>query len=66
MAVTFLTNEDEKKFLKTVNGTTPDENGNVEIEAGGGGVQSETIENIWSGTQAEYDAITEKATLLYT
>lgn len=29
---TFLTDEDEKRFVKSVNGQTPDENGNVEIE----------------------------------
>lgn len=32
MPVTFLTNEDEKKFVKSVNGSTPNENGDVEIE----------------------------------
>lgn len=31
MAITFLTNEDEKVFVKSVNGGLPDENGNVEI-----------------------------------
>lgn len=31
MAVTFLTDEDEKKFVKSINNTTPDENGNVKI-----------------------------------
>lgn len=52
--------------VKSVNGNTPDVNGNVEIETGGGGVQSETVENIWVGTQAEYEAITEKSdTTLY-
>lgn len=29
MAITFLTNEDEKLYVKTVGGNTPDENGNV-------------------------------------
>lgn len=32
MSVTFLTDEDEKKFVKTVNGIEPDENGNVDFE----------------------------------
>ena len=31
MAITFLTSEDETRFVKTINGTAPDENGNVEI-----------------------------------
>lgn len=32
MAITFLTNEDEKKFVKTINGLEPDpETGDVEI-----------------------------------
>ena len=31
MAVTFLTNEDESRFVKTVNGVEPDKTGNVEI-----------------------------------
>lgn len=31
MAVTFLTNEDGKKFVKSINNVQPDENGNVEI-----------------------------------
>lgn len=33
MSVTFLTDEDEKRFVKSVNGITPDENGNVEVQA---------------------------------
>lgn len=33
MSVTFLTDEDEKRFVKSVNGITPDENGNVEVKA---------------------------------
>lgn len=37
MAITFLTNEDEKKFVKTVNGVAPDENGNVEVDVPEGG-----------------------------
>lgn len=32
MAITFLTNEDEKLYVKTINGNAPDENGNVKIE----------------------------------
>lgn len=32
MSVTFLTNEDEKKYVRSVNGATPDENGDVEVE----------------------------------
>lgn len=31
MAVTFLTNEDGKKFVKSINNVQPDENGNVKI-----------------------------------
>lgn len=31
MSVTFLTNEDEKKYVRSVNGAVPDENGNVEV-----------------------------------
>lgn len=31
MPITFLTNEDEARFVKTVNGNAPDENGNVKI-----------------------------------
>lgn len=37
MAVTFLTNEDEKKYVKSINGASPDENGNVEVAGGSGG-----------------------------
>lgn len=37
MAITFLTSEDEKKFVKSINGNAPDENGNVEIGGSGGG-----------------------------
>jgi hypothetical protein len=42
---TFLTDEDEKKYIKSVNGQTPDENGNVEIEIpeGSGTVTDEQI-----------------------
>lgn len=36
MSITFLTNEDEKRFVKSVNGMTPDENGNVAIQASAG------------------------------
>ena len=32
MSVTFLTDEDEKKFVKTVNGAAPDESGNVKVD----------------------------------
>lgn len=35
MAVTFLTNEDETRFVKSVNGVTPDENGNVDTSETG-------------------------------
>jgi hypothetical protein len=31
MAFTFLTNEDELKYVRSVNGVTPDENGNVHV-----------------------------------
>ena len=41
MAVTFLTSEDENKFVKSVNGTSPDENGNVEITIPEGGTVTE-------------------------
>ena len=34
MSVTFLTNEDEQKYVRKVNNQIPDENGNVEIEGG--------------------------------
>jgi hypothetical protein len=36
MKFTFLTNEDEKNFIKTINGVIPDENGNVEVAGGSG------------------------------
>ena len=32
--VSVAVEENENKFIKTINGTVPDENGNVEIEAG--------------------------------
>lgn len=32
MSVTFLTNEDEKKYVKSVNGAVPDADGNVEVD----------------------------------
>jgi len=35
MAVTFLTNEDEKKYVKTINDTAPDENGNIVVKGEG-------------------------------
>lgn len=35
MAVTFLTNEDEKKYVKTINDTAPDENGNIIVKGEG-------------------------------
>lgn len=37
MAVTFLTNEDDKKYVKSINGNTPDENGNVNVTNQGSG-----------------------------
>jgi hypothetical protein len=37
MSVKFLTDKDEKKYVKTVNGNAPDENGNVMVQGGGGG-----------------------------
>ena len=37
MSVKFLTDKDEKKFIKTVNGVAPDEKGNVSVQGGGGG-----------------------------
>lgn len=40
MAKRFLTNEDEQRFVKSVNGQTPDEAGNVEIEIPEGGTQN--------------------------
>ena len=36
MAVTFLTDEDAQDFVRSVNGKTPGENGNVEIPTDGG------------------------------
>lgn len=32
MAVTFLTNEDEKRFVKSINDIEPDEKGNVKVD----------------------------------
>lgn len=40
MPITFLTSEDEKKLVKSVNGVVPDESGNVEVEVGGGSLSS--------------------------
>jgi hypothetical protein len=37
MSIAFLTSEDEKRFVKSVNGVTPDENGDITIESGGSG-----------------------------
>lgn len=48
MAVTFLTNEDDKKYVKSINGNTPDENGNVNVT------------NQSSGENADYAALSNK------
>lgn len=37
MPVTFLTDEDEKEYVRSVNGKKPDANGNVAVESGSGG-----------------------------
>lgn len=39
-----------KKAVRTVNGKSPDENGNVEIEEGGGGIANETDPTIYVGS----------------
>ena len=51
MAVTFLTNEDEKKYVKTINDTAPDENGNIVVKGEGiaydntvGGIDATTVQ----------------------
>lgn len=55
MSVTFLTNEDEQRFVKSVNGVTPDKNGNV--SAGGGGtVTDEQIEEAVDAYFTEHPA----------
>jgi hypothetical protein len=52
---TFLTDKDEKGFVKSVNGKTPDENGNVEIEVPEGGNANclLTVETITIGEPGE-------------
>ena len=44
MDVTFLTNEDDKKYVKSINGNTPDKNGNVNVtnQGSGGNVELDT------------------------
>lgn len=44
MSVTFLTNDDEKRFVKSVNGVTPDETGNAQIETGSDGKDGTVVE----------------------
>lgn len=49
MPVTFLTDEDEKRYVRSVNGKKPDANGNVAIETGsGGGAQPD-----WNAAEGE-------------
>lgn len=44
----------DSRYVKTVNGTAPDSSGNVSVP---GGVTSTTITIIWTGTQAQYNAL---------
>lgn len=53
----------DSRYVKTVNGVAPNGSGNVSVP---GGVTSATITVIWTGTQAQYDAIgTKSPTTLY-
>lgn len=54
MSVTFLTNEDEKRFVRKVNEQTPDESGNVEIETAGGNLY--TFRNLLNPNDENYEA----------
>ena len=74
MTMTFLTDADEKRFVKSVNGNTPDENGNVTVEGGGSAVQSDLDQN--DPTQPDYvkgrthwveqeDVLTDKIFLVF-
>lgn len=48
---TYATKADVSGVVKSVNGTTPDSNGNVNISAGGGGGVSTSVANNWSAQQ---------------
>lgn len=56
----------EHQELKTINNQSIVGSGNIEISGGKGNVQSDTVDTIWTGTQAEYDALgTYSDTTLY-
>lgn len=66
MPIIFLTNEDDKKYIKSINGTAPDENGNVEISSSGSGqnavlytAQNPTVEQK-EQARANIDAVSMK------
>ena len=48
---TYATKADVSGVVKSVNGTKPDSNGNVNISAGGGGGVSTSVANNWSAQQ---------------
>lgn len=48
---TYATKSDISGFVKTVNGTAPDTNGNVNISVSGGGGVSTSESNTWTGKQ---------------
>lgn len=63
MAITFLTNEDKTELEQKIEEMGSGSGGNADLT---NVVKSETIATIWTGTQEEYDAITEKSdTTLY-
>ena len=62
-------NEELAKRVKTINGMSPDLNGNVIVssEPGGDYVTASQMGglSLWKGTQAEYDSLTKDSNTLY-
>lgn len=48
MSITFLTSEDAKHFVKSINGNVPDENGNVQVA--GSGKDGVSCTHEWNGS----------------
>lgn len=55
MGVYFLTNEDEKNYIKSINGVAPDESGNVEVAVSdsGGNVAYDEAQNLTEEQKAQ-------------
>lgn len=58
MSVTFLTSEDEKAFVKSINGVKPDpETGDVAISSSGGNADQSASGDMFDGYDRFYDSI---------